>query len=165
MLFSFPSDLMTKYFLFLMSNEIFLRLTGTLPGVECELINGEAAVARLALQVDPEVPVGVDGDLTNQRRLTRSRDQLSTNHSSPGQAATRAAQCPASRRSDTTTVVGHDALERYFYLLHRFISTLRIDIVSFHIQPTEVWFSSSSSLSAAPTGFLRLDMRSFVVRI
>ena len=164
MLFSFPSDLMTKYFLFLMSNEIFLRLTGTLPGVECELINGEAAVARLALQVDPEVPVGVDGDLTNQRRLTRSRDQLSTNHSSPGQAATRAAQCPASRRSDTTTV-GHDALERYFYLLHRFISTLRMDIVSFHIQPTEVWFSSSSSLSAAPTGFLRLDMRSFVVRM
>ena len=164
MLFSFPSDLMTKYFLFLMSNEIFLRLTGTLPGVECELINGEAAVARLALQVDPEVPVCVDGDLTNQRRLTRSRDQLSTNHSSPGQAATRAAQCPASRRSDTTTV-GHDALERYFYLLHRFISTLRMDIVSFHIQPTEVWFSSSSSLSAAPTGFLRLDMRSFVVRM
>ena len=97
-----------------------MRLTGTLPGVECELINGEAAVARLALQVDPEVPVGVDGDLTNQRRLTRSRDQLSTNHSSPGQAATRAAQCPASRRLDTTTV-GHDALERYFYLLHRFI--------------------------------------------
>ena len=40
-----------------------------------------------------------------------------------------------------------------------------MDIVSFHIQPTEVWFSSSSSLSAAPTGFLRLYMRSFVVRI
>ena len=139
-----------------------MLLTGTLPGVECELINGEAAVARLALQVDPEVPVGVDGDLTNQRRLPRSRDQLSTNHSSPGQAATRAAQCPVSRRSDTTTV-GHDELERYFYLLHRFISTLRMDIVSFHIQqPTEVWFSSSSSLSAAPTGFLRLYMRSFV---
>ena len=51
-----------------------MRLTGTLPGVECELINGEAAVARLALEVDPEVPVGVDGDLTNQRRLPRSRD-------------------------------------------------------------------------------------------
>ena len=88
-----------------------MRLTGTLPGVECELINGEAAVARLALQVDPEVPVGVDGDLTNERRLPRSRDQLSTNHSSPGQAATRAALCPVSRRSDTTTV-GHDELER-----------------------------------------------------
>ena len=139
-----------------------MRLTGTLPGVECELINGEAAVARLALQVDPEVPVGVDGDLTNERRLARSRDQLSTNHSLPGQAATRAAQCPVSRRSDTTTV-GQNESERYFYLLHRFISTLRIDIVSFHIQQhTEVWFSSSSSLSAAPTGFLRLYMRSFV---
>ena len=102
MLFSFPSDLMTKYFLFLMSNEIFLRLTGTLPGVECELINGEAAVARLALQVDPEVPVCVDGDLTNQRRLTRSRDQLSTNHSSPGPSR-RHSRCAGSPWGRTDT--------------------------------------------------------------
>ena len=56
--------------MYVLCNEIFLRLTGTLPGVECELINGEAAVACLALQVDPEVPVGVDGDLHQSEKVT-----------------------------------------------------------------------------------------------